>query len=141
LSQQEGHDTSETTADGGAEGDGDLDQDLESGMDDKLWADVDKDLGELLREVVEPGNKSSDDDDESRAEGGRYDRFRYSEKGSTTTAEPSSEGDVNKAAAEAGGTVTKSDTGKGTKEVENAKSPAEDKKQAVNDAAAAAESN
>lgn len=49
----------------------------ESGVDDKLWADVDKDLGELLREV-EPtdGNKSSDEDEDSRAEGGRYDRFR-----------------------------------------------------------------
>lgn len=44
-------------------------------LDDKIWADVDKGLDELLREV-EPGNKSSDDDDES----GRYDRFRYSDK-------------------------------------------------------------
>lgn len=44
-------------------------------LDDKLWADVDKRLDELLEEV-EPGNKSSDDDDES----GRYDRFRYSDK-------------------------------------------------------------
>ncbi|XP_049833154.1 uncharacterized protein LOC126275441 isoform X1 [Schistocerca gregaria] len=61
----------------------DLDQDLEAGMDDKLWADVDKDLGDLLREV-EPGNKSSDEDEDSRAEGGRYDRFRYSEKGNAT---------------------------------------------------------
>jgi hypothetical protein len=133
LSQQEGHDTStETTADGGAEGDGDLDQDLESGMDDKLWADVDKDLGELLREV-EPGNKSSDEDDDSRAEGGRYDRFRYSEKGSTVTADPTSEGEANKAAAEVDEMVTNSDAGKGTKEVANAKSPGDDKKQAVND--------
>ncbi|XP_067008566.2 zinc finger protein on ecdysone puffs isoform X2 [Anabrus simplex] len=76
----------------------DLDQDLEAGMDDKLWADVDKDLGELLREV-EPGNKSSDEDDDSHAEGGRYDRFRYSEKGSVG-ADPSSEGDGAKAVAE-----------------------------------------
>lgn len=124
---QEGRDTStETTADGGGEGDGDLDPDLESGMDDKLWADVDKDLGELLREV-EPGNKSSDEDDDSRAEGGRYDRFRYSEKGSTVTADPSSEGDASKAAAEADETAEKSDAGKDTKEVKNAKSPGEDK--------------
>lgn len=137
LSQQ-GHETStETTADGGAEGDGDLDQDLESGMDDKLWADVDKDLGELLREV-EPGNKSSDEDDDSHAEGGRYDRFRYSEKGSTATADPHTEGDSNKAATEADEIVTKSDTGKGAKEAANAKSPGEDKKQAVNDIPAAA---
>lgn len=136
LSQQ-GHDTStETTGDGGAEGDGDLDQDLESGMDDKLWADVDKDLGELLREV-EPGNKSSDEDDDSHAEGGRYDRFRYSEKGSTATADPHAEGDSNKAATEAE-IVTKSDAGKGAKEAANAMSPGEEKKQAVNDIPAAA---
>jgi len=133
---QEGRDTSmETTADGGGEGDGDLDQDLESGMDDKLWADVDKDLGELLREV-EPGNKSSDEDDDSRAEGGRYDRFRYSEKGSTVTADPSSEGDAGKAAAEADETVEKSDAGKDKQEVTNAKLPGEDKL-AVNDVPAA----
>jgi len=133
---QEGRDTSmETTADGGGEGDGDLDQDLESGMDDKLWADVDKDLGELLREV-EPGNKSSDEDDDSRAEGGRYDRFRYSEKGSTVTADPSSEGDAGKAAAEADETVEKSDAGKDKQEVPNAKLPGEDKL-AVNDVPAA----
>lgn len=143
---QEGRDISaETTAEGGAEGDGDMDQDLESGMDDKLWADVDKDLGELLREVVEPGNKSSDEDDDSRAEGGRYDRFRYSEKGSAATADPPSEGDANKAAVEADETVTKSDAGMGTKVVENIKSLGDNKKQAVNDvpaaATAAAESN
>lgn len=135
---QEGRGTStETTAVGGVEGDGDLDQDLESGMDDKLWADVDKDLGELLREV-EPGNKSSDEDDDSRAEGGRYDRFRYSEKGSTVTADPSSEGDAVKAAAEANETIEKSDAGKDTKEVTNAKSPGEDKKLVGNDIPAAA---
>ncbi|XP_069677621.1 uncharacterized protein [Periplaneta americana] len=133
-----GHDTStETTADGGAEGDGDLDQDLESGMDDKLWADVDKDLGELLREV-EPGNKSSDEDDDSRKEGGRYDRFRYSEKGNATVADPTSEGDTVKTVAEADETVTKSDAGKGTKEAINGKPPGEDKNETVNDDDAAA---
>ncbi|KAF4520415.1 hypothetical protein B566_EDAN003986 [Ephemera danica] len=56
--------------------------------EEKLWADVDKDLGELLRDVdpeeeeeeeEDPAIKSSDDD-ESVAESGRYDRFRYSEK-------------------------------------------------------------
>nr|WPT26572.1 hypothetical protein [Gryllus pennsylvanicus] len=73
-----------------AEGGEELDQELEAGMDDKLWDDVDKDLGDLLREV-EPGNKSSDEDEDSRAEGGRYDRFRYSEKGSTG---PHAEGDA-----------------------------------------------
>ena len=40
---------------------------------DKLWEDVDKDLGDILREA-EPGAKSSDDEDS------RYDRFRNSEK-------------------------------------------------------------
>jgi len=41
--------------------------------EDKLWADVDKGLDELLREVA-PGCKSSDEDEDS----GRYDRFRHS---------------------------------------------------------------
>lgn len=45
--------------------------------DDKLWADVDKDLGDLLREVdPTSGNKSSDDEEDS----GRYDKFRKSDK-------------------------------------------------------------
>lgn len=39
---------------------------------DKLWDDVDKDLGDILREV-EPG-KSSDDEDT------RYDRFKNTDK-------------------------------------------------------------
>ncbi|XP_043278712.1 DBIRD complex subunit ZNF326-like isoform X2 [Venturia canescens] len=42
-------------------------------LGDKLWDDVDKDLGDILREA-EPGTKSSDDEDS------RYDRFRNSEK-------------------------------------------------------------
>ncbi|XP_076665228.1 uncharacterized protein LOC143367370 isoform X2 [Andrena cerasifolii] len=40
---------------------------------DKLWDDVDKDLGDILRET-EAGGKSSDDEDS------RYDRFRNSDK-------------------------------------------------------------
>ncbi|XP_018322535.1 zinc finger protein on ecdysone puffs isoform X2 [Agrilus planipennis] len=44
--------------------------------EDKLWADVDKDLGDILREA-ESGNKSSDEEDDVN---GRYDRFKYSEK-------------------------------------------------------------
>lgn len=40
---------------------------------DKLWDDVDKDLGDILRET-EAGTKSSDDEDS------RYDRFRNSDK-------------------------------------------------------------
>lgn len=34
------------------------------GNEDKLWADVDKDIGELLREVDPQGNEGSDDDDD-----------------------------------------------------------------------------
>uniref|UniRef100_A0A6M2DTG6 Uncharacterized protein n=1 Tax=Xenopsylla cheopis TaxID=163159 RepID=A0A6M2DTG6_XENCH len=45
---------------------------------DKLWEDVDKDLGDILREV-EP-TKSSDDEDDSRTTNVRYDRFRYTDK-------------------------------------------------------------
>lgn len=61
--------------------------------EEKLWADVDKDLGDLLREVgpreededeeeeeeEEQAAKSSEDDDESLGESGRYDRFGHSE--------------------------------------------------------------
>lgn len=32
--------------------------------EDKLWADVDKDIGELLREVDPQGNEGSDDDED-----------------------------------------------------------------------------
>lgn len=35
-----------------------------SGSEDKLWADVDKDIGELLREVDPQGNEASDDDED-----------------------------------------------------------------------------
>lgn len=47
--------------------------DDEDGGDDKMWADVDKDLGDILAEA-ESGNKSSDEDEDSRADGERYDR-------------------------------------------------------------------
>nr|CAI5862062.1 unnamed protein product [Callosobruchus analis] len=51
-----------------------------NGEDDKLWADVDKDLGDILAEA-ETGNKSSDEDEEdSHINGERYDRFKLSEK-------------------------------------------------------------
>lgn len=50
--------------------------DDEDGGDDKLWADVDKDLGDILAEA-ESGNKSSDEDEDSRADGGRYDRYNF----------------------------------------------------------------
>ncbi|XP_069359971.1 zinc finger protein on ecdysone puffs-like isoform X2 [Maniola hyperantus] len=35
-----------------------------SGSEDKLWADVDKDIGELLREVDPQGNEASDDEED-----------------------------------------------------------------------------
>ncbi|KPI94841.1 hypothetical protein RR46_11845 [Papilio xuthus] len=47
-----------------------------AGSEDKLWADVDKDIGELLREVDPQGNEGSDDDEDL----GRYDKFRKSDK-------------------------------------------------------------
>uniref|UniRef100_A0A6P7FBN7 Uncharacterized protein LOC114327716 isoform X1 n=1 Tax=Diabrotica virgifera virgifera TaxID=50390 RepID=A0A6P7FBN7_DIAVI len=47
--------------------------------EDKLWADVDKDLGDILAEAQ--GNKSESEDEDSRINGERYDRFKLSEKG------------------------------------------------------------
>ncbi|CAB3239954.1 unnamed protein product [Arctia plantaginis] len=49
---------------------------ITSGSEDKLWADVDKDIGELLREVDPQGNEGSDDEEDL----GRYDKFRKSDK-------------------------------------------------------------
>lgn len=48
--------------------------DDEDAGDDKMWADVDKDLGDILAEA-ESGNKSSDEDEDSHADGERYDRY------------------------------------------------------------------
>lgn len=48
--------------------------DDEDAEDNKLWADVDKDLGDILAGEAEAGNKSSDEDDDSHANGERYDR-------------------------------------------------------------------
>lgn len=48
--------------------------------DDKMWEDVDKDLGELLREVGPSANNDDEDDEDSRLNSERYDRFRNSEK-------------------------------------------------------------
>ncbi|XP_026319756.1 zinc finger protein on ecdysone puffs isoform X2 [Hyposmocoma kahamanoa] len=47
-----------------------------SGSEDKMWADVDKDLGELLSEVDAQANEGSDDEEDL----GRYDKFRKSDK-------------------------------------------------------------
>nr|CAD7590309.1 unnamed protein product [Timema genevievae] len=80
-------DTSMDTGEDGGVGD-----ELETHIDDKMWAHVDKELGDLLCEV-EPANKSSDEDEDGQTEGGRYDRFRYSEKG----AKKSPSGDAPKA--------------------------------------------
>ncbi|CAK9810133.1 hypothetical protein ANTQUA_LOCUS6313 [Anthophora quadrimaculata] len=49
------------------------DDDYPGDNGDKLWDDVEKDLGDILRET-EAGGKSSDDEDS------RYDRFRNSDK-------------------------------------------------------------
>lgn len=48
--------------------------------DDKMWEDVDKDLGELLLEVGPSANNDDEDDEDSRLNSERYDRFRNSEK-------------------------------------------------------------
>ncbi|KAL6426147.1 hypothetical protein ACFW04_009009 [Cataglyphis niger] len=56
------------------QGDEDDDDDYRAHGDDKLtWDDVDKDLGDILRESEAGASKSSDDEDS------RYDRFRNSE--------------------------------------------------------------
>ncbi|CAH0724838.1 unnamed protein product, partial [Brenthis ino] len=66
-----------------------------SGSEDKLWADVDKDIGELLREVDPQGNEASDDEEDL----GRYDKFRKSDKkskpGDDEEANPKTEEDNN----------------------------------------------
>lgn len=46
----------------------------EEEQEDKIWADVDKDLGVILAEA-ESGNKSSDEDEDSVANGERFDRY------------------------------------------------------------------
>ncbi|XP_028036509.1 zinc finger protein on ecdysone puffs-like [Bombyx mandarina] len=43
-----------------------------SANEDKLWADVDKDIGELLREVDPQGNEGTDDEEDLD----RYEKFR-----------------------------------------------------------------
>lgn len=41
--------------------------------DDKMWQDVDKDLGELLREVgTENGNPDEEDEEDSRLNAERF---------------------------------------------------------------------
>lgn len=64
------------------EANGEQAQEEETEAEEKLWASVDKDLGELLRDVEpeEEERAKSSDDDESVVESGRYDRFRNSEK-------------------------------------------------------------
>ncbi|GAB0101024.1 hypothetical protein DMENIID0001_171420 [Sergentomyia squamirostris] len=55
--------------------DNEEEEDDEEVGEDKLWADVDKDLGDLLREVG-PEDEQEDDDDDSHINNERYDRFR-----------------------------------------------------------------
>lgn len=53
---------------------GDDTKDDDDAREDKIWADVDKDLGDILAEA-ESANKSSDEDEEdSHVNGERYDR-------------------------------------------------------------------
>lgn len=57
------------------QGDEDDDDDYRAHVGDKMtWDDVDKDLGDILRESEAGASKSSDDEDS------RYDRFRNSDK-------------------------------------------------------------
>ncbi|EZA46844.1 DNA ligase 1 isoform X2 [Ooceraea biroi] len=59
----------------GKDNQGDEDDDNDYHGDDKMtWDDVDKDLGDILRENEAAASKSSDDEDS------RYDRFRNSDK-------------------------------------------------------------
>jgi len=56
------------------QGDEDDDDYRAHGVDKIIWDDVDKDLGDILRESEAGASKSSDDEDS------RYDRFRNSDK-------------------------------------------------------------
>lgn len=56
------------------QGDEDDDDYRAHGSDKIIWDDVDKDLGDILRESEAGASKSSDDEDS------RYDRFRNSDK-------------------------------------------------------------
>lgn len=68
------------------QGDEDDDDDYRAHGDDKLtWDDVDKDLGDILRESEAGASKSSDDEDS------RYDRFRNSDKKQQSGKEKESE--------------------------------------------------
>lgn len=50
-------------------------QEEENNIEDKLWAhDVNKDLGDILAEA-ESGNKSSDEDEDLKSTGERYDKY------------------------------------------------------------------
>ncbi|XP_041975094.1 zinc finger protein on ecdysone puffs isoform X2 [Aricia agestis] len=47
-----------------------------AGNEDKLWDDVDKDIGDLLREVGPPGDEASDDEEDLD----RYEKYRKNDK-------------------------------------------------------------
>ncbi|CAH0546536.1 unnamed protein product [Brassicogethes aeneus] len=74
--KKEGHKEGEEKKD--AEN-GKIDKEEEE-VDDKIWEDVEKDIGDIIAEA-ESGNKSSDEDeDDTHLNGERYDRFKLSEK-------------------------------------------------------------
>jgi hypothetical protein len=75
-----------TTSENSKKHSGDLDESME--IDDKIWSDMDKDIAEIL---TEEGNKSSDEDEDSRPDGGRYDRFKHSDKNTDKSAGESAE--------------------------------------------------
>ncbi|KAJ6642966.1 Cip1-interacting zinc finger protein, partial [Pseudolycoriella hygida] len=52
------------------------DDEIDDSVEDKIWADVDKDLGELLQEVGNIEENDNEDEDSTATE--RYDRFKNS---------------------------------------------------------------
>ncbi|XP_065076846.1 uncharacterized protein LOC135700307 [Ochlerotatus camptorhynchus] len=48
--------------------------------DDQMWEVVDNDIGDLLREVVDPGEDAEEEEDEEKASSERYDKFKHTEK-------------------------------------------------------------
>ncbi|XP_055702553.1 zinc finger protein on ecdysone puffs-like isoform X2 [Phlebotomus papatasi] len=64
-------------------------EDGEEVVEEKMWADVDKDLGELLREVDEPESGNDDDEDSCL----NNERFKYSEKNVDKEQQPDEEND------------------------------------------------
>lgn len=72
--KNESQSDSEKKLDESIKKDSKTEQNEEEEHEDKIWADVDKDLGDILAEA-ESGNKSSDEDEDSVANGERFDRY------------------------------------------------------------------